>query len=76
MRKLFAFIKSLLSKKRYLIEYKIENYTSNYIVRAYSEESAISQFSEIWDRNMGGLYPYQSFQVVSVKKIINKLSYF
>lgn len=70
---IFTFIKSLFPKKRYLIEYKVEKYTSNYIVKAHSEECAIEKFNKTWDNNMGVLYPYKKLEVISIKQIINKL---
>jgi len=60
-------------KSKYIVEYKIEGNIYNLVVKGKSEEHAAEVFEKKWLENVGEIYPFPKYEVVSIKRFFNKI---
>ena len=68
------FLKSFFAKKiSYLIEYQTGKKVYNILIKCEVENMVREKFSILWENSIKGVYPYPTFKIISIKKIIKKI---
>lgn len=63
------------NKKSFCIEYISNKQKYLISVKAFSEEDAFKRFDKLWNDEVKGIYPYQIYEIVSIKRIYKKIQF-